>query len=141
MSAGQPPSRVAMADVITRLEVATEGSADLDAAIVYALHPDIGPYEPHCPGEEPIFYHDPYHKKPAPKFTTSLDAGLTLVPEGWWASIDHHPHWPSVRVHQRVNSYHRTFGSASASHSTAIALCIAALRAHCIATLRAQVPA
>jgi hypothetical protein len=65
-------------------EQATGPDHELDLAIVYALHPDIGPYRPLCEGDDPIFWHDPYRKMSCPNFTSSIDAAMTLVPEGWW---------------------------------------------------------
>jgi hypothetical protein len=72
-----------MKDLIERLEAATGPDRELDVAIIYALHPDIGPYRPHCVGEEPIFWNEPYRKRACPKFTSSIEAELTLVPKGW----------------------------------------------------------
>lgn len=87
-------------DLIKRLEEATEGSRELDVWISFA----IGDYVAHdqndiekcarewCelneydPGEG---YGVPYVSCAAdtvgiPRYTTSLDAAMTLVPEGWW---------------------------------------------------------
>jgi hypothetical protein len=129
-----------MKDLIAKLEAAKEGSRELDVAIVYALHPDIGPYRPHCAGEEPRFWQDPFYKQPCPKFTTSLDAALSLVPadpankgkamlwsvthdedgvggpRGYIAAIGKGYHDP-----QFIYGHHDT--------NPALALCIAALRA------------
>ena len=60
-----------MKDLIAKLKAATEGSRELDASIHLTLNL---PRQPH--GGK---YYPPY--------TTSLDAALTLVPEGWWCSI------------------------------------------------------
>lgn len=69
--------------LIAALEAATGPSRELDVAIVYALYPDIGPYAAHCAGDPPIFWFDPYYKQECPLFTASIDAALSLVPEGW----------------------------------------------------------
>jgi len=72
--------------LIERIEAATEGSRELDVAVILALHPEAGPYQPHCQGDEPIFWNAPYRKMRCPEISTSIDAALTLLPEGWWWS-------------------------------------------------------
>mgnify|MGYP003393035213 CR=1 FL=1 len=71
-----------MTDLIARLEAATEGSRELDAEIgakFGALR-----YTRNAPNisNQPIW----------PPYTTSIDAALTLVPEGWTG----HLMWQSV---------------------------------------------
>lgn len=72
-------------DLIARLEKATEGSRELDEAIVKALYPDaiISPY---CADDDiPVVFHaEPLvpNKRDLPALTTSLDSALTLVPKG-----------------------------------------------------------
>lgn len=59
---------------------------ETDVLIVQALYPDIGPCEPHCAGDTPIFWNDPLYKKPCPLLTASLDAVVALIGEklpGW----------------------------------------------------------
>lgn len=75
-----------LTSLIERIEAATEGSRELDVAVIFALHPEAGPYQPHCQGDEPIFWNDPYRKMRCPEISTSIDAALTLLPEGWWWS-------------------------------------------------------
>jgi len=65
-------------DLIARLIVGP-GSRELDAEIVMFCYPDIGAPAPHCAGDEPIFWHEPYRKKPVPKLTTSLDAAVAFA--------------------------------------------------------------
>ena len=55
-----------MEDLIKKLEAATEGSRELDGDIVRAILPKGKPF--------PLI---------DPPYTTSIDAALTLVPEGW----------------------------------------------------------
>jgi hypothetical protein len=57
-------------ELISALESATEGSRELDDQINEALGND---YETHCP-----------------RYTTSIDAALTLVPEGWGGEVFWH---------------------------------------------------
>lgn len=72
-----------------------------------------------------------------PHFTASLDAALTLVPEGWdwrvsgpdWENHERVSHFAHVREYQGMSSPKRD-AEGDARHSVpAIALCIAALRA------------
>jgi hypothetical protein len=109
-----------------RVEKAEVPDRELDVAIVRALHPGIGPYEPHCVGEEPIFWHDPYRKTLCPKFTASVDAALTLVPDGYG--------W---NVQGNTNVFHALVSSYPGNARTpALALCAAALRARATLTAR-----
>ena len=68
-----------LADLITRVEQGSGSDRQLDTQIIQALYPDIGNCHPHCPGEEPIFWHDPFRKMPAPHLTSSLDAIRALL--------------------------------------------------------------
>lgn len=65
----------------------------------------------------------------APRYTTSLDAAMTLVPEGWLPIIDCTYIRPEVELHPTDESSFgqgRRFGKAA---TPALALCAAALRA------------
>lgn len=82
--------------LIARVESGSGSDRVLDAEIIQALYPGIGDCRPHCPGDEPIFYHDPFHKMPAPHLTSSLDAVRALLKarldEPWFQVIeDEHP--------------------------------------------------
>lgn len=77
------------------------------------------------------------HLEICPRFTASLDAALTLVPEGWaWAIHQYHdcsgPHADAVATVSRVTwgaSEENFFGKETARHPiVAIALCISALK-------------
>lgn len=118
-----------LTSLIERIEAATEGSRELDVAVILALHPEAGPYQPYCQGDEPIFWNDPYRKMRCPKVSTSIDAALTLLPEG----LD----W-LVRTGDRAAGGHpyghvyegNTFGLGEAFATTpALALLAAILRA------------
>ena len=83
-------------ELIERLEKADAGSRELDAAIHCAIWPERITHPNLAPGMTMRDYGDErtnrqvasaeyIHKDrgPAPRYTTSLDAALTLVPEGW----------------------------------------------------------
>jgi len=107
-----------MTDLIARLEAAAEGSRELDVEIQRHRtgHPDDHWYELNgkwarneCP----------------PRYTTSLDAALTLVPEGWFVRklAEYEDGWTCTLIKGARNE-----NGASAA-TPALALCIAALRA------------
>jgi hypothetical protein len=112
-------------DLIARLEAATEGSRELDIAVGRAA------------GEEVDLERD-QHGRPLfrlardawgilPHYTTSLDAALTLVPEGhlhWYVG-----RWP-IGYRAEICRHHQTPPHIPMIGATpALALCIAALRA------------
>lgn len=124
-------------DLAARIEAATEGSRELDAetadttdsvvpcACTGACNPDSLNYLGGCPSVR--------------AYTTSLDAALTLVPEGWSFSVGdlrgYDP--PMWRCHLRD---HRPQSLTAAGHShiwkegntiagPALAICAAALKA------------
>lgn len=117
----------ALRAAIEAMEGATEGSHDLDCRVFAAVsgwsYPLFGSAASHFRDTD---YTD---------YTTSLDAALTLVPEGWFLyRIDHdsptnNPAWgwgASLRYH--VNpEIGRAVGWSR--HGMALALCLAALRA------------
>lgn len=100
-----------MTDLIDRLESASEGSRELDILIATAV------------GAKRV--DGPWYAR----YSTSLDAALTLVPEGWTGSVDvpgdNNGAWldpPAAPVigHERVYAIGAT---------SALALCIASLKA------------
>lgn len=111
-----------MTDLLTRLENAKEGSRELDWAIRDQVCADAGEISSHI----------------APHYTTSLDAALTLVPEGgeengegWRIGIERGPgretYWTAwLRRHASDETIEAT---AIYKAGPALALCIAALRA------------
>lgn len=101
----------------------------LDVAIVYALHPNIGPYEPHCSGEEPIFWRDPYRKQRCPKFTSSIDAAIKLIPNEWTRSVDATEPMSGIDVRLYDESGDSGLIADGSSKLEALAICAAALRA------------
>ena len=112
-------------DLIARLEAATGASRELDAAIAEAVG-YIVRYDKADPrGTTPYYQPVPdYSWRPVPTYTASIDAALTLVPEGWDYTIYSRG---EVSVH-RSKSGTRTFYDAEAA-TPALAICIAALKA------------
>jgi len=112
-------------DLIARLETATEGSRELDAEIVRAVDPDAffaddGSFE--------SAVYDCINRYP-PHYTTSLDAALTLVPEGWGWSVDYANACmlSTLGGDGHVDYLHTTYAREAAT--PALALVIAALKA------------
>jgi hypothetical protein len=71
-------------DLIKRLEEAREGSRELDEAIALAVYPEMERRTVADPitGTEQVWYLHGTRVRIEP-YTTSVDAALTLVPEGW----------------------------------------------------------
>lgn len=66
-------------ELIERLEKATGACRELDAAIAQVVSAEHGP-------REKVYYESrtvEYFDEVAPRYTASIDAALTLVPEGW----------------------------------------------------------
>lgn len=145
-----------MKELIKRLEEASEGSRELDAEIAVA----VGHRVPSVPdGAEDLAYaklptiHDKCEPgtywivqrsgmflSTAPRFTTSLDAALTLIPERW--AVEAVSWWPGggsgevslLPCHQDKDGiwwHTATDGPRieTEAKTPALALCIAALRA------------
>lgn len=113
-----------MEELIKRLEAATGPDRELDIAIDRALFPEsyARPSDP-----TPVDLPEDFGKDamsmmmhPAPAYTASIDAALTLVPEG--------ARWDVQR--DRTAAFASIDGVTTGRCATpAIALCIAALRA------------
>ena len=122
------------ADLLARLEAATEGSRELDAIIWVEIvqgQPPIGNYATGIANADLAAQDEGKEFCAVPRFTESLDAALTLVPEGWhldlhdwtWAE---EPKWNASLqrcqgVYEKVNGLSPT--------SAPLAVTIAALRA------------
>lgn len=129
-----------MAELIERLEKAKEGSRGLDAAI-HALIAKRGNAFYRWSGLQAKTDRDlwpEYCAQRAPEYTTSIDAALSLVPEGF--AIEKLGLWPGHGASVTVLGTHKGSdgqfwhvgddGRWSATASTApLALCIAALKA------------
>lgn len=109
-----------LSELIERVEKASGQDRELDVAIILTLFPDAGPYQPYCKGDEPIFFNEPYRKQECPKLTSSIDAALTLLPEGW----------DSFRVERTGDTFGAFVGPFDTNASTPVlALLSAILRA------------
>lgn len=121
--------------LIERLEKATGASRELDVEIgraYVALHGYPTDRDLYAPWEDKGFnrnskwcwqgYND------LPFFTSSLDAAMTLVPEGWFITASRHSDgwYVAVAPHSTCPQSERFLGS---QKPAAIALCIAALKA------------
>jgi hypothetical protein len=136
-SGATPPQTAAIADapnlrsLIEELEAATVGSRALDADIFWTINL---PHSEHWPTT---------HRwvSMVPAYTTSIDAALTLVPEGW--PITEMSWWPSVPKGYESENVARVgimgldyagFGNhklrfRAEAKTPALAFCIAALKA------------
>lgn len=113
-------------DLLSRLEAAKEGSRELD----YLCHTAIGWVDQDQGGWE---RGNERTGEGWPSYTTSVDAALTLVPEGWRVGeiTEYDEHW-SIVLYGRVasNVQARFVPEAKARGKTfATTLCIAALKA------------
>jgi hypothetical protein len=119
-----------LGDLIARLEKAKEGRPLLDWYIYWSLHPDYSGQsisEPRTDDDYRILHH-----LVAP-FTTSLDAALTLVPDGWGINIhlspQHHNCEQSASLMRGDPPYFDGEEIAVSGATAIIALCIASLKA------------
>lgn len=107
-----------MNDLIERLEKATGPDREIDLAIYRAEfpHPAVG---------LPKRNQDEYDRARGPRYTSSIDAALTLVPEGckWEASS-----YPKNGA-AWVGPFKAPVQQFTVAATPAIALCIAALKA------------
>lgn len=139
-------------DLITRLEGATEGSRELDEQIAkavgalpadakfWAINPEDGM------AEYEWLQTDPDDPEPYPaggqglNYTTSVDAALSLVPEGWVIPLSCGLHqfivdaqwgWGCALSQLGVNGHGYVYVDWRTSRppTPALAICIAALRA------------
>ncbi len=146
-----------MSDLIARLEAATEGGRELDAVVWALVLPRSGvafdgygepenflryEYDANEDGSVDlyvVFASGDRHsmrraKRKSPNYTTSLDAAMTLMPEGWFASVmlfgeffhatAFRPEWHS----KEVLTDPRTIKAMNAP-KPALALCIVLLKA------------
>lgn len=110
-----------MDDLIARLEKATEGSRELDSQIAQNLWTQqFGKCRP--------------KDLRIPTYTTSIDAAMTLVPEGvegevrWWKGADGNTYARACIDADLTSDVLPLYESATV-RSPALALCIAALKA------------
>lgn len=115
--------------VIARVQKQEGPSQELDVAIAQAVWPQLARYAPHCVGDYPIFWSDPFYKQTCPEFTYSLDAALKLVPD------DHD--WIVASVNGQVGGTPYACVGNEKSHyadTPVLSLVLAALRARLTAT-------
>ena len=101
-----------MEELIKRLEQATEGSRTLDMDVHEAITPNNWP--------KVVQLAEP---QPCPRYTTSIDTALTLVPEGLNWGVD----WRADR--EQFTALVGEHLGEPVAKSAAVALCIAALKA------------
>ncbi len=88
-----------MDDLLTRLEQATEGSRELDVeiylntfpAFLVSKEPDGYIYINYTGTALTPIWED-FHSHHAPRYTTSIDAALTQLPEGFGYAVETRPH-------------------------------------------------
>lgn len=111
------------AAIIDRLRAATGPDAALDLAIAKAVGAKWHAWVVVATGRFAEYRRTP--PRSALAYTASLDAALTLVPEGHWVEMQIVPEWkPSARCSPTGSSRRNELGA-----TPAIALCIAALLA------------
>lgn len=141
--------------LIRELEAATEGSRELDGAVGCLAYKDIGAIAVSSKDE---LYLEPgpdmYPSLVCPHYTTSLDAALTLVPEGFHWSMDNQYEddeykascldyksffkWLEKKPSKKTKSFEAAtvaWWNHSRAPTPALALCIAALKARDLETL------
>lgn len=115
-------------DLIERLEAAGWPDRELDAEIAPIMGLRIVD-EGHQIGR--VCYDANNHGVPLPRYTASIDAALTLVPEGWTYEGRQGPSgFPHIWTLSTIKSGDVRYTTVTGrARSTALALCIAALRA------------
>ena len=122
-----------MTDLLERIEAATEGSRELDKDIASQVHPGTDwdkRYTANVGWGHPDF-NRVMRANPVPHYTTSIDAALTLVPEGWGFKADCGLGYGNECTVGHVGEnkmYDQPDGWAKAA-TPALALCAASLRA------------
>ena len=115
-----------MGGLIERLEAASGPDRELDEAIADALFPA----EPFVqladapPGTGFRAWRQDGHVQSALRYTASIDAALTLVPEGWAKNVIDCDNGDAL-----VELWTDTLSSAARAKTWPIALCLAALKA------------
>jgi len=124
-----------MTDLIKQLEEATECSRDLDADIAIDIAPEKGGEFFREDNGRFTFYPElgPKRISFAPKFTESIDAALTLVPEGWNWATNHNTTWVDRKKYlttQELLTQGKTVNGVFSDCGTiALRLCIVSLKA------------
>ena len=132
-----------MNDIIERLEAAEHGSRELDAEIHsrqlgadwYAKNQyEDGSGKWLCYCTSLFIDSDRKHEqtKLPPYYTESIDAAITLIPDGLWWVLNSGVQHPNHRSLAQVSSKERTGPISHEAHGAtpALSLCTAALKAH-----------
>ena len=123
-----------MDTLIAELERATEGSRELDAKIAMALYPTLATFRDDPERGTGHWISDKAGPVFALDYTTSLDAALTLVSEGWslanlYDAVDPKDRpWVGV-ILRRDEPRYKLPEKVLGAPTYAMALCIAALKA------------
>lgn len=103
-----------MKDLIAKLEAATEGSRELDLEIWNGIE-----RQPLVDGE---------NGATVANYTASIDAALTLAPEGWDFDVSSMEGKSSAHVSRPV-AFNKWFSNLGQGGTPALSICIAALKA------------
>lgn len=123
-------SQPALETLIKRLEQAAAGSRELDAAIVNGINTRPWGIVEWDDGEPYLDISPTLPLVPVQHYTTSIDAALTLVPEGFDVTVHRNPR--NIGNHARVSNMglkHEPVGFVHDNLPAPICVCIAALRA------------
>lgn len=119
------------ADLIRKLEEASEGSRELDAQILQYIDPKNEKKDWFADGKTG----EPTPLPGSPYYTTSIDAAFTLVPEGYTGSVTFGQSTSSsnIQFHESAELWNGEHGEScqeiySKAATPALALCIAALK-------------
>lgn len=116
--------------LLERLEQAVEGSRELDNAIFLATHPEQGTHS-----EDGQWWYATHMDEdggpwaPLPHYTTSIDAALSLVPEGCGGALSWEAPEIGIKESAALVDYRNGSRFVGRGCTLALALCIAALRA------------
>ncbi len=126
--------------LIQRIEAAEGPDRELDADIHLALHPEhlVAPWQRGVPAwQSHIFFHAAKQWTiEARRYTDSLDAAVSLVPEGhvwtlatWWCDDDRWPPYYADCASGRIKNGEEVFVHEGRAATPALALTAAAMRA------------
>lgn len=115
-----------MKELIERLEKATGPDRVLDVAIFAVVSPAYGIMPELIPvGRSADMTKEVWARQVSPAYTSSIDAALTLMPEGWTRAVDATDPESGIDV----DLFPQAGMVRGSHHSEAIATCIAALKA------------
>lgn len=113
-------------ELAERCKKATGPDRELDAEIAKSLGwPNVRYYS----ANGGIFSKENDEMRPVPEWTASIDAALTLVPEGWAVLLAFSEQRSVCDVHTNPLGQEGTWPAHSTAATPALALCAAALKA------------